>query len=224
MKKALLVFSGGQDSTTCLAWALKEFDEVFALSFDYGQRHKIELEQAQKICKDLNIEQEVMEIDIFSKLSKNALTHDLDINAGNEDELPSTFVPGRNQIFLSIACIKAYQLGTSNVVTGVCQTDYSGYPDCRDDFIQSLAKASSLAMDTEFVIHTPLMWKTKAESVQMMQDLAKLDWLKDSHTCYEGHRPACGKCPACELRLKGFAEAGLEDPLEYVNKNISQES
>lgn len=215
MKKALLVFSGGQDSTTCLAWAMCEFDKVYALSFDYGQRHKIELKQAQEICKLRNIEHDIMEIDIFSKLSKNSLTHDLDIEAGSAGELPSTFVPGRNQIFLSVACIKAYQLGISDVVTGVCQTDYSGYPDCRDEFIQSLAKTSSLAMDTEFTIHTPLMWKSKAETVQMMQDLDKLDWLKESHTCYEGLRPACGKCPACELRLKGFAEAGIKDPLEY---------
>ncbi len=215
MTKALLVFSGGQDSTTCLAWAMTEFDEVFALSFDYGQRHKIELEQAKKICKSLDIKHELLEIDIFSKLSKNALTHDIEIEAGDKENLPSTFVPGRNQIFLSIACIKAFQLGITNVVTGVCQTDYSGYPDCRDDFVQSLAKTSSLAMETEFAIHTPLMWKTKAETVQMMQDFGTLDWLKDSHTCYEGLRPACGKCPACELRLKGFQEAQLEDPLEY---------
>jgi 7-cyano-7-deazaguanine synthase len=215
MKKALVVFSGGQDSTTCLAWALSEFDQIYALSFNYGQRHSIELEQAKKICEISEVRHEEMEIDIFSKLSKNSLTHDIDIDPGSDEDLPSTFVPGRNQIFLSIACIKAYQLGIHNIVTGVCQTDYSGYPDCRDEFVQSLAKTSSLAMDTEFKIHTPLMWKTKAETVHMMQNLGKLNWLKDSHTCYEGMRPACGKCPACELRLKGFEEAGISDPLEY---------
>lgn len=217
MTQALVVFSGGQDSTTCLAWALKNYDKVFALSFDYGQRHKVELDQAKKICLSHNIDHEIIPLDIFSNLSKNALTHDLHIDPGDENQLPSTFVPGRNQIFLSIACIKAYQLGIKDVVTGVCQTDYSGYPDCRDEFIQSLAKTSSLAMDTPFTIHTPLMWKTKAETVLMMQDLGKLEWLKDSHTCYEGLRPACGKCPACLLRIKGFQEAGLKDPLEYVN-------
>lgn len=215
MKNALLVFSGGQDSTTCLAWALNEFDKVYALSFNYGQRHGIELDQAKKICSELEVEHEIIDIEIFSNLSKNSLTHDLEIDPGSKTELPSTFVPGRNQIFLSIACIKAYQLGVNDVITGVCQTDFSGYPDCRDAFVQSLAKTSSLAMDTEFQIHTPLMWKTKSETVLMMKELGQLDLLKYSHTCYEGLRPACAKCPACLLRLKGFSEAGLKDPLEY---------
>jgi len=215
MEKALVVFSGGQDSTTCLAWARDRFDEVFALTFDYGQRHRVEIDQARKMCDEFGVKHEVLEIDIFSKLSKNALTHDVEIDPGSEEELPSTFVPGRNQIFLSIACIKAYQLGITNVVTGVCQTDYSGYPDCRRDFIDAIEKASGLAMDTSFQIHTPLMFLTKAETVLMMDELGSLELLRDSHTCYRGMRPACGDCPACELRLKGFAEAGLQDPLEY---------
>lgn len=215
MKKALVVFSGGQDSTTCLAWALKEFDEVFALTFDYGQRHHVEIDQARSLAESIGVKHEVMEIDIFSNLSKNALTHDVDINPGSKSELPSTFVPGRNQIFLSLACIKAYQLGITDVVTGVCQTDYSGYPDCRDEFVKSLEKTSSLAMDRNFTIHTPLMFLTKAETVKLMDDLGYLDLLRESHTCYRGLRPACGSCPSCEQRLKGFAEAGIKDPLEY---------
>lgn len=216
MSKALIVFSGGQDSTTCLAWAKQKFSKVYALTFDYGQRHKVEIEQSKKICKEAGVEQEIIEFDIFSKLSKNALTHEEDIREGSTNELPSTFVPGRNQIFLSIACIKAYQLNISDVITGVCQTDYSGYPDCRKDFVESLEKTSSLAMDRSFTVHTPLMFLSKSETVHLMKDLGKLDWLKDSHTCYYGERPACGKCPACKLRLKGFDEAGIKDPLDYM--------
>jgi len=214
-KSALVVFSGGQDSTTCLAWAMKEFDEVRALTFDYGQRHLIEIDQAIYISRELNIRHEIIDIDIFSDLSKSALTHDVEIEAGSNDQLPSTFVPGRNQIFLSLAAMKAYQHGIRDIVTGVCQTDYSGYPDCREEFIQSLQKTTSLAMDTEFVIHTPLMHLTKAETVKLMDELGYLELLKDSHTCYRGLRPACRTCPACELRLKGFKEAGLKDPLCY---------
>jgi len=216
MSTALVLFSGGQDSTTCLAWALNRFDRVFALTFDYGQRHKIEIEQAKKIAKIVGVEHAVLNIDLFSKLSKNALTHDeVEIDAGSESQLPSTFVPGRNLIFLSVAAMKAYQLGISNIVTGVCQTDYSGYPDCRDEFVKSMEHTASLAMDKEFRIHTPLMFMTKAETVTMIQDLGRLDWLKESHTCYEGLRPACGKCPACLLRLKGFQEVNIQDPLAY---------
>lgn len=216
MTKALVLFSGGQDSTTCLAWALKEFDSVFALTFDYGQRHNIEIEQAKKIAGMVGTDHEVLELNIFSKLSKNALTHDeIIIDAGTADQLPSTFVPGRNLIFLSVASMKAYQLDISDIVVGVCQTDFSGYPDCRDEFIRSFEKTSELAMNRKFMIHTPLMFMTKAETVTMMQDLGKLDWLKVSHTCYEGKRPACRKCPACLLRLKGFEEAGIQDPLAY---------
>ena len=216
MSKALVVFSGGQDSTTCLVWAMKKFEQVFALTFDYGQRHRIEIEQAKKIAKICGVNHEVMSFDLFSKLSKNALTDTaVSIDAGSATELPSTFVPGRNLIFLSLAAIKAYQLGISELVAGVCQTDYSGYPDCRNDFITSLEQSISLAMNKKFTIHTPLMWLTKGATVQLMKDLGKLDLLKESHTCYEGFRPACGKCPACLLRLKGFTEASILDPLEY---------
>lgn len=217
MKKALVAFSGGQDSTTCLAYALKNFDEVHALTFDYGQRHKIEIEQAKKIAELLNIPHEIIEIDIFSKLNKNALTHPaVEITPGQSGRLPSTFVPGRNLIFLSLAAIKAYQFGITDLIAGVCQTDYSGYPDCRNSFIKSLERSVSLALDKEFQIHTPLMWLTKAQTVKLIQELGYLELLHDSHTCYRGLRPACGTCPACALRLKGFKEAGIMDPLEYA--------
>lgn len=216
MSSALVLLSGGQDSTTCLAWAKSTFDKVFALTIDYGQRHKIEIEQAKIIVQLASVDHEILTTDIFSKMSKNALTHDdVEIDAGGETQLPSTFVPGRNLVFLSLAAIKAYQLGLRDIVVGVCQTDYSGYPDCREDFVHSIEQSVSLAMDTKFVIHTPLMHLTKAQTVELMRDLGKIDWLKESHTCYEGLRPACGKCPACVLRLKGFAEAGVEDPLQY---------
>ena len=125
-------------------------------------------------------------------------------------------MPGRNALFLNIAAIDAYQQEASVIYTGVCQTDYSGYPDCRAAFIQSMQESLSLAMDYRFEIVTPLMHLTKAETVLKMAELDKLSWLAHSHTCYEGQRPACGKCPACRLRLKGFAEAGIADPLEYA--------
>lgn len=216
MKKAIVLFSGGQDSTTCLAWALKKFDEVVALTIDYGQRHRAEIDQAKIIAKKTGVQHEVFKIDVFSKLSKNALTdRQLEILPGGDGQLPSTFVPGRNLIFLSIACMKAYQLGVKDIATGVCQTDYSGYPDCRNKFIESFQRTVRLAMDTGFTIHTPLMWLTKAETVKLMDDLGYLDLLQYSHTCYRGLRPACRTCPACELRLKGFREAGVLDPLHY---------
>lgn len=219
MKKALVAYSGGQDSTTCLAYALKNFDEVHALTFDYGQRHKIEIEQAAKITGLLKIPHEIMEVDIFSKLSKNALTDaGIEITAGGAGTLPSTFVPGRNLIFLSLAAIKAYQLGITDLIAGVCQTDYCGYPDCRNSFVKSLERSVSLALDKEFKIHTPLMWLSKAQTVKLIQELGYLELLRDSHTCYRGLRPACGTCPACSLRLKGFREAGMSDPLQYINK------
>lgn len=215
-KKALVVFSGGQDSTTCLAWAKSQFESVQAITFDYGQRHKTELESAKKIAEITNTPHKILKIDLFSQLTKNALTdNSIEIMDGNAENLPSTFVPGRNLIFLSTAAIYASQLGIKNIVTGVCQTDYSGYPDCRNEFIQSLEKTINLAMNVDFKIHTPLMFLTKAETVKMMEELEQIELLKYSHTCYNGNRPACGLCPACKLRLKGFTEAGINDPLEY---------
>lgn len=215
-KKALIVFSGGQDSTTCLVWAQKNFTQVEAITFDYGQRHRIELKQARKITKLLKIPHTIIKTDLFKKLTKSALTHDQKITKGNKKNLPSTFVPGRNLIFLSLAAIHAEQKGISELVTGVCQTDFSGYPDCREKFIQSLETTINHALEPKKIhIHTPLMHLTKSETVKLMQAMNRVDLLKHSHTCYNGKRPACGQCPACKLRLKGFKEANLIDPLKY---------
>lgn len=212
---AVLLLSGGQDSTTCLAWAKEKFDKIYALTIHYGQLHKIELESAKKIAKLNKIPLKIYKTDLFKEFTKSALTNKEIAIKTHKNKLPSTFVPGRNLIFLSIAAIYAKQLGITDIITGVCQTDYSGYPDCRDDFVKSLETTISLAMETQFKIHTPLMWLTKADTVKLMQQLGKIELLKHSHTCYKGERPACGKCPACLLRLKGFKEAGIKDPIPY---------
>ena len=215
-ESAIVLHSGGQDSTTCLMWALKKFDEVELISFDYGQKHKTELKAAKAIAKKLKLPHQIIDLKILKKLTKNALT-DSSVKVGgkNKQGLPNTFVEGRNQVFLTMAAIVAKQKGIPNLVTGVCQTDYSGYPDCRLPFIKSLEKTLRLAMEFPFKIHTPLMHLTKGETVTLMKKLGGLELLKYTHTCYEGTRPACGKCPACKLRLKGFKEAGIDDPLTY---------
>jgi len=214
--QAVILHSGGQDSTTCLKWAMKKFKKVLLVGFDYGQRHKAELKAAQTIAKKLGVSYEVIPLPFLGKLTKNALTDKkIKVKAGAKGQLPSTFVDGRNMVFLTAAAIYAKQRGIPNLVTGVCQTDYSGYPDCRDDFIRSIEKTLRLAMEFPFKIHTPLMFLTKAESVRLMAKLGGMELLKHTHTCYEGTRPACGKCPACKLRLKGFKEVGMKDPLAY---------
>lgn len=216
ISKSILLHSGGQDSTTCLAWALKKFDEVILLSFDYGQRHKAEITAAKKIAKKLNLKHEVLNLPIIKQLTKNALTDKkIKVAKGKDGSLPTTFVDGRNAVFLTVAAIYAKQRGIPNIVTGVCQTDYSGYPDCRNDFIKSIQKTLRLAMGYPFTIHTPLMFLTKAQTVGLMDKLGGLELLKYTHTCYEGASPACGKCPACKLRLKGFREYGIEDLIYY---------
>ena len=216
-KIALVVFSGGQDSTTCLYWALKHFKEVRTLTFDYGQRHRIELECAKKIAQLAKVHNEVLSIDTFTELGGNALTGSEVVETHQEniidEDLPNTFVPGRNLILLSFAAARAWQLGIENIVTGVCQTDYSGYPDCRKNTIEALQLALNLGMERQFVLHTPLMLLTKAQTVRMAKDLGALEALSFSHTCYNGTFPPCGTCPACHLRQKGFSEAGVIDPL-----------
>ncbi|MBL4694274.1 7-cyano-7-deazaguanine synthase QueC [Candidatus Gracilibacteria bacterium] len=211
-KKGLILLSGGQDSTTCLAWALQNFEEIEAICFDYGQRHSIELECAAKIAKFTKIPLTTIKLDLFPK--ENALTNS-EIAIEHTDKLPTTFVPGRNLVFLNAAAIHAYSKGITDIITGVCQTDYSGYPDCRDEFIKSAEQTLSLAMDRQFKIHTPLLWLTKAETVKMMSELNALQLYEFTHTCYNGTRPACGTCPSCELRLKGFKEAGIKDLITY---------
>ena len=216
--RALVVLSGGQDSTTCLYWAIKRFglDRVESLTFDYGQRHRIELECAARVAAYAGVPNTCLPIDTFTALGGNALT-DADVAvAGGVDEatgLPNTFVPGRNLIFLTFAAAYAYRRGITEVITGVAQTDYSGYPDCREGTITALQHTLRLGMEFDVTLHTPLMHLSKRETVELARDLGGLPAMAYTHTCYNGERPPCGRCPACELRAKGFAEAGIEDPL-----------
>ena len=215
-KNVVVSLSGGQDSTTCLYWAKRHWDDVAALAFDYGQRHRIELEAAQAIAKKANVPLKILPVAALSELGGNSLT-DSEIAVSSKlqgNGLPNSFVPGRNVLFMTLLAAYAYQLGAGDLVTGVCQTDFSGYPDCRRDTMDSLEQTLSLGMEFQFKIHTPLMWLNKAETVALAADLdGCLEALSLSHTCYNGARPPCGECPACVLRARGFAEAGIEDPL-----------
>lgn len=226
-RTALVVFSGGQDSTTCLHWALRTFASVEAVFFEYGQRHASEERAAQQIAWKLSVPLRRFKLDFFRELGGNSLTDSsIDIEAASDTPgnhgLPNTFVPGRNLLFLTQAASYAYTRGIRDVVTGVCQTDFSGYPDCRHDTIRALQKSlhiglgwpeRNLGRSGAFRIHTPLMFRTKAESVVLAQNWDALDSLALSHTCYEGLFPPCGRCPSCLLRAKGFLDAGIEDPL-----------
>ncbi len=212
----MVLLSGGQDSATCLALASRDYKNVYTISFNYGQRHIRELECSELLSK-LSGAKGHFEIPITSipYLGNTTLIGNGDVSANHKtnQDLPATFVPGRNYIFLGLAAAKAFQLGINDLSTGVCETDFSNYPDCRDNSIKAVQKAICLCLDYDINIHTPLMWKTKAETVLMMKELGKLDWYKNTHTCYEGLNPPCMKCPACELRLKGFKEANIEDPI-----------
>ena len=221
MSQALVVLSGGQDSTTCLYWALRQFGngQVEAVTFDYGQRHRLELDCAARVAAQAGVPQTVLPINTLAALGGNALTETgipvqdgVDVQTG----LPNTFVPGRNLIFLTFAAALAYPRGIHHLVTGVAQTDYSGYPDCRQATIQALEQAIQLGMAYNLTIHAPLMFKSKADTVRMADELGALPALADTHTCYNGVRPPCGECPACRLRARGFAEAGIADPLLAV--------
>ena len=217
--KVVVVLSGGQDSTTCLYWALDRFgaDNVLALTFDYGQRHRIELDCAANVAQHAGVAHTTLPIDTFLALGGNALTDaDIAVDEAPGNALPNTFVPGRNLIFLTFAAAFAWQRGIVDLVTGVAQTDYSGYPDCRRDTLDELEKTLRLGMQREFTIHTPLMNLSKKETVEMARDLGALDAMALTHTCYNGQRPPCGECPACRLRAKGFLEAGIADPLESI--------
>lgn len=220
MDQALVVLSGGQDSTTCLYWAIKKFgiECVSSVTFDYGQRHRIELECAQEIAAFAGVPNVVLPIDTFAALGGNALTDasvDVETQIDAETGLPNTFVPGRNLIFLTFAAAFAYQRGIANLVTGVAQTDYSGYPDCRAETMTALQSALRAGMESDIRIHTPLMQLSKQETVELARELGALPALAMTHTCYNGERPPCGHCPACELRAKGFADAGVTDPLIF---------
>ena len=216
-EKALVVLSGGQDSTTCLYWAMDRFgvENVSTVTFDYGQRHRVELDCAAAVAEFAGVDNVVLPIDTFSALGGDALT-DANIAVDeNEDsaDLPNTFVPGRNLIFLGFAAALAWRRGMNHLVTGVAQTDYSGYPDCREETIEALQAALRLGMESSVEIHTPLMHLSKSETVLLASKLGALPAMALTHTCYNGERPPCGRCPACRLRAKGFAEAGIEDPL-----------
>jgi len=222
---AIVLFSGGQDSATCLAWALDRFAHVETLGFAYGQRHAIELE-CRDTLRDAMMRQNpqwherlgpdhTLDLSVLGQISETALTREAAIEM-NENGLPSTFVPGRNLLFLSFAATLGVRRNARHIVTGVCETDYSGYPDCRDDTIKALQVALNLGMETRFVLHTPLMWLDKAETWRLAERIGG-DGLvalinRESHSCYMGDRAhlhdwgyGCGTCPACELRAKGWA-------------------
>ena len=223
---ALVLFSGGQDSATCLAWALQRFAHVETLGFDYGQRHAIELDCRQRLLDGMKTlrpewaqklrDNHTVAIPTLADISDTALTRNVAIEMG-EGGLPNTFVPGRNLVFLTFAAALAYRRGITDIVGGMCETDYSGYPDCRDDTIKALEKALQLGMDKPFQLHTPLMWLDKAATWGLANELGGaglVDLIREhSHTCYLGERGArhdwgygCGECPACQLRAKGWRE------------------
>jgi 7-cyano-7-deazaguanine synthase len=225
-QSALVLFSGGQDSATCLAWALTKFARVETIGFDYGQRHAVELDCRDALIDGLKAlrpdwaskigEAHTLDIPTLGEISDTSLTRDvaIEMDAGG---LPNTFVPGRNLIFLNFAAALAYRRGITNIVGGMCETDFSGYPDCRDDTIKALNTALNLGMDRKFEIHTPLMRLSKAQTWMLAEQLGgkKLVELivQESHTCYVGERGAkhdwgygCGECPACSLRAKGWMQ------------------
>ena len=212
MRKALVILSGGQDSTTCMFWAIDRFgrENISAIGFDYGQRHKKELDCAKNICESANIPYEVIPTPIISQLSANALTReDIPVDTEKpEGTPPNTLVEGRNLLFISYAAIYAKTHGITDLVTGVCQTDFSGYPDCRDVFVKSLNVTLNLAMDYSFVIHTPLMWLDKSQTWELADKLGVLDIIyNDTLTCYNGViGEGCGNCPACNLRRRGYEQ------------------
>jgi 7-cyano-7-deazaguanine synthase len=242
-KKAVVIFSGGQDSTTCLHWALNRFSEVEAITFNYGQKHSIELEQAKKICEKTGVRQTVIDISFLNTIVESALTSNGDVNVLNKLGLPDSFVPNRNQIFITLAHSYAQKIGATILVGGMCQTDYSGYPDCRHGFIQELNSVTNegsgllthglldrpVLHENYISVKTPLMWLTKAETFALAEAENCLQQVvEDSHTCYNGVREimhewgmGCGECPACELRKKGFEEFinDKEVKAEVVRKN-----
>src|ERR1700722_6865738 len=222
---ALVLFSGGQDSTVCLAWALARFAQVETVGFDYGQRHRAELEARPRILEKLRAgfpqwaprlgDDHVLPLDTLKAIGGSALTDDVKIAMG-EDGLPTTFVPGRNVVFLTLAAALGYRRGVADLVGGMCETDFSGYPDCRDETVQATAKALSLALARDVKVHTPLMWIDKAATWRLAEELGGRPLVEliveETVTCYEGDRVhrhdwgyGCAKCPACELRAAGHS-------------------
>ena len=222
---ALVLFSGGQDSTVCLVWALDRFRRVETVGFDYGQRHRVELEVRRRVRDHIGAmratlaarlgEDHTVDISALATLSESALTREVAIGMG-ESGLPTTFVPGRNLVFFTLAGALAYRRGVKHIVAGMCETDYSGYPDCRDNSIKAMQLALNLGMERRFVIHTPLMWIDKAATFALAHDLGGQELMallvEETHSCYLGDRSVrhewgygCGECPACKLRADGFA-------------------
>ncbi|NKI71561.1 7-cyano-7-deazaguanine synthase QueC [Collimonas pratensis] len=223
---AIVLFSGGQDSTTCLAWALARYDRVETIGFDYGQRHAVELTVRPILLQKIRAqfphwadklgEDHMIDLSLISKISSTAMTEDVEI-VMQENGLPNTFVPGRNLLFMTVAATVAYRRGLNVLVGGMCETDFSGYPDCRDDTMKALQVALNLGMATQLKLETPLMWIDKSETWKLAQDLggdALVDLIRaDTHTCYLGERGAlhdwgygCGTCPACALRARGYQQ------------------
>ena len=226
LQRALVLFSGGQDSATCLAWALEKFDEVETLGFNYGQNHHVELDVRLEFLESYRNDQlpnyeklgndHVLDLGVLGQISDTSLTKEKQLEF-NESGIPNTFVPARNLLFSTFAAAIAYRRSIKHIVLGVCETDYSGYPDCRDDTMKALQVALNLGMDTRLVLHTPLMWLDKSATWQLAQDLGQsrlVDLIKhQTHTCYEGDRSVlkewgygCGSCPACELRMDGWSK------------------
>jgi 7-cyano-7-deazaguanine synthase len=223
---ALVLFSGGQDSTTCVAWALRRYARVETIGFDYGQRHAIELSVRPRVLAGLRAlspewdarlgEDHMIDLPLIAKISDTALTSNVAI-AMQENGLPNTFVPGRNLLFMTVAATVAYRRGLTALVGGMCETDFSGYPDCRDDTMKALQVALNLGMATRQRIDTPLMWIDKKQTWELAFEAggqALVDLIRfDTHTCYLGERGerhdwgyGCGQCPACELRARGYAQ------------------
>ena len=221
---AMVLFSGGQDSTTCLAWALERFEAVETVGFDYGQRHHIELTCRLPLLTEMRLAQDdwstklgddhMLDLSVLGGISDTALTQSVEIEM-SEKGLPNTFVPGRNLLFLTLAAALAYRRGIKHLITGVCETDYSGYPDCRDDTVKAMQLALNLGMEARFVLHTPLMWIDKAETWRLAENLGGKNFVdlivEHTHTCYLGDRSTrnkwgygCGTCPACGIRATGF--------------------
>lgn len=221
----MVLFSGGQDSTTCLAWALERFDLVETIGFDYGQRHRIELDCRDDIRQRIASafpawsprlgEDHLLRVDVLGHMSDTALTRDAEITL-QADGLPNTFVPGRNLLFFTLAAAVAYRRSIENIVGGMCETDYSGYPDCRDTTVKAMQVALTLGINRAFVLETPLMWLDKSQTWQLAKDLggnALVELIRaHTHTCYLGERGqlhawghGCATCPACDLRARGYA-------------------
>jgi 7-cyano-7-deazaguanine synthase len=225
-QKAIVLFSGGQDSTTCLAWALQNFSAVETIGFAYGQRHSIEMSVRAPLLAAIRAldaaweaklgEDHVIDLSVLGQVSESALTQDMEITMAASG-LPTTFVPGRNLVFLTFAAMLAYRRGARHVIGGMCETDFSGYPDCRDNAVKAMQLALNIGMDTDFVLHTPLMWIDKAATWSLAQQLGGprlIDLIiEGTHTCYNGDRThrhdwgyGCGTCPSCELRANGYAQ------------------